>query len=141
MEQRRKDRRPTIVSPVIHIRSYDRRNFVTLVLIACLLASVAGYINVLCLQSLIRMAVSATTGMTTRMVIAFADGQSEEAFNLTLSLLFFVCGSVVSGALVGASSFRLQRSYSIVLLLETCFVTASYVCLVMSICSLRRSFG
>ena len=129
-------RRPTIISPTGHIRSYARRHFVTLVFMSCILAFVAGYINALCVQGFFHLPVSATTGMTTRMMLESVTNSSQ-ALYLSMVITSFVSGNTVSGALVGSSSFRLQRAYSGVLLLESIVISIGYL---IQVCHLERNY-
>ncbi len=123
----RLSRRPTIISPTGHIRSYSFRPFLSLILIGCLLSFVAGYINTICLVGFFQTSISASTGTTSKMVIELAKGNLGRMLHFFLLIFSFVLGSFISAALVGGSSFRIQRSYGLVLLLESFALAFGYL--------------
>lgn len=122
-----KGRRPTIISPAGHIRSFTLRPFIALNLASCVLAFVAGYINTICMVGFFQSPVSAATGGTSRMVIRFAEGNFSDASRFGCMISSFVTGNFLSGALVGGSSFRIERSYGVALLLESFFLICGYL--------------
>lgn len=115
----KRSRRPTITSPTSHIRSYSFRPFLSLILAGCLLCFLAGYINSICLISSFQMSISALTGTTSKMMIDLAKGNVPMTIHFFILIVFFVLGNFLSGALVGGSSFRIQRPYGIVLLIAS----------------------
>ncbi len=121
------DRRPTITSPTSHIRSYSFRPFLALILVGCLLSFVGGYINIICLVGTFQTSISASTGTTSKMVIALANGNLSITLHFFLLIFSFLLGSFIAAALVGGSSFRIQRSYGLVLLLESCALALGYI--------------
>lgn len=123
----RRERRPTIVSPTGHIRSYSFRPFLFLIIVGCLLAFVAGYVNTIGLVGLFQTSVSATTGTTSKMAIELAKGNFGMTLHFVLLIFSFVLGSFISAALVGGSSFRIQRSYGLVLLIESFALAFGYL--------------
>ena len=123
----RRERRPTIISPAGHIRSYAVRPFLALILAGCLLAFVAGFINTISMIGFFQAPISAATGATSRMVNAFAGGTFSTALHLFLTIISLVLGSLVSGALVGGSSFGVQRSYGLALILESFLLAGGYL--------------
>lgn len=112
-------RQPTITSPTTHIRSYSFRPFLSLMLAGFLLSFLAGYINAISLMSSVQIPISAMTGMTSRMMTGLANGNFPKMIHFFLLIFCFVLGNFLSGALVGGSSFRIQRSYGIVLLIAS----------------------
>jgi uncharacterized membrane protein YoaK (UPF0700 family) len=120
-------RRPTIISPTSHIRSYNFRPFLALIITGCSLSIIGGYINTICLLGYFKMSISASTGSTSRMVEKLASGNIGEALNFFILILSFLLGSFISAALVGGSSFRIQRSYGLVLLLESFALVFGYL--------------
>jgi len=112
-------RRSTIVSPVRYIRDYNFRSFINLVVIGCLLAFIAGYVNTTCLVGVFQLPLTAITGSTSKMAIVLADGRFDIALHFLLLIFSFILGNSISGALVGGSSFRIHRHYGLVLLLES----------------------
>lgn len=120
-------RRPTIISPTGHIRSYSFRPFLSLILAGCLLAFLAGFINTICLVSSFQMSISASTGTSSKMTIELGKGHFGVTLNFFILIFCFVLGCFLSGALVGGSSFRIQRSYGIVLLFESSALALGYL--------------
>jgi hypothetical protein len=53
------------------------------------------------------------------MAIVFAQGRFDIALHFFLLIFSFALGSSISAALVGGSSFRIQRHYGLVLFLES----------------------
>jgi uncharacterized membrane protein YoaK (UPF0700 family) len=88
-------------------------------MIVCLLAFIAGYVNTICILGAFRLPLTAWTGSTTKMAIVFAQGRFDIALHFFLLIFSFALGSSISAALVGGSSFRIQRHYGLVLLLES----------------------
>ena len=126
-EMMRRDRRPTIISPAGHIRSYSLTPFLALILAGFLLSYVGGYINTVCLVGYFQGSVSASTGTTSKMVIDFAKGDLGTTLHFFLLIFSFVLGSFISAALVGGSSFRIQRLYGLVLLLESLALASGHL--------------
>ncbi len=122
-----RNRRPTIISPAGHIRSYSFRPFLALILAGCLLSFVAGYINTIFLVGYFQASLSAATGSSSRMAIELAKGNFGMTLHFFLLIFSFVLGSFISAALVGGSSFRIQRSYGLVLILESGALTFGYL--------------
>jgi uncharacterized membrane protein YoaK (UPF0700 family) len=120
-------RRPTIISPVGHIRSYSFRPFLALIVAACVLSFVGGYINTICLVSSFQTSLSAATGTTSKLAIELGKGNLGVTLHFTLIILSFILGSFISAAVVGGSSFRIQRSYGLVLLLESFALAFGYL--------------
>ncbi|CAF1129445.1 unnamed protein product [Rotaria sordida] len=112
-------RRPTIISPTTHIRSYSFGPFLALILTGCLLSFIAGYINTVCIASLLQASIAGFTGSTSRMTIELAQGNFIKTLHYLFMIISFVSGSFISAALVGGASFRIQRSYGVVLILES----------------------
>jgi hypothetical protein len=123
----RLDRRPTITSPTIHIRSYKFRPFLALIVVGSLLSIIGGYINTICLVGTFKISISASTGSTSRMVNGMAEGKLGTTLHYFLLIFSFLSGSFISAALVGGSSFRIQRSYGLVLLLESFALAFGYL--------------
>lgn len=123
----RRDRRPTITSPIGFIRSYKFRPFLALIVVQCILSFFAAYVNTICLIGFFQTSVSAATGTTSKMVIELAKGNFGITLHFFLLILSFVLGSFISAALVGGSSFRIQRSYGLVLLLESFALASGYL--------------
>ena len=123
----REGRRPTIISPAGHIREFTLRPFIALNLAGCILAFVAGFINTICIFGFFHTSVSAATGGTSRMVIEFARGNYSSASHSSLMISSFVTGNFLSGALVGGSSFRIERSYGVALLIESLLLVCAYL--------------
>ncbi|CAF3401325.1 unnamed protein product [Rotaria socialis] len=121
-------RRPTIVNPTIHIRSYNFGPFLVLIVTGCLLSFLAGYINTICIASLFQSSIAGFTGSTSRMVIELAQLNLGKTFYYILLIFSFIFGSFISAALIGGSSFRIQRSYGLVLVLESFALAFSYLC-------------
>ncbi len=124
---RNQGRRPTIASPTIHIRSYNFLPFLALIVVGSLLSFVGGYINIACLVSFFQSPVSAATGATSKMVIELGKGNFGKMLHFFLLIFSFVLGSFIAAALVGGSSFRIQRSYGLVLLLESFALASGYL--------------
>ncbi|CAF5181934.1 unnamed protein product [Rotaria magnacalcarata] len=120
-------RRPTIVNPTIHIRSYSFGPFLVLIVTGCLLSFLAGYINTICIASLFQSSIAGFTGSTSRMTIELAQLNLGKTFHYILLIFSFIFGSFISAALVGGSSFRIQRSYGLVLILESFALIFSYL--------------
>jgi uncharacterized membrane protein YoaK (UPF0700 family) len=119
MNEIQRTRRPTIISPARYIHDCHWHAFSALVLVGCLLALVAGYVNTICVVNAFRLPLTALTGSTSKMAIVFAQGRFDIALHFFLLIFSFTLGSSISGALVGGSSFRIQRHYGLVLLLES----------------------
>jgi uncharacterized membrane protein YoaK (UPF0700 family) len=120
-------RRPTIISPTGHIRSYAFRRFLALILAGSVLAFVAGYINTVCVINLFQTPLAAATGTTSRMIVGLVKGNFDTALHLFLIIFSYALGSSISGALIGGSSFSIQRWYGLVLLLESSALACSYL--------------
>ena len=121
-------RRPTILSPTGHIRSYNFLRFLALILSGCLLSIIGGYINTICIAHFYRVSVSAFTGATSKIAIELIHGNFIATLHLLLLIFSFISGSFISAALVGGSSFRIDRSYGFVLLLESFALALGYLC-------------
>ncbi|CAF0711762.1 unnamed protein product [Adineta steineri] len=112
-------RRSTIINPSRYIHEWHWHAFSALVLVGCLLAFVAGYVNTICIVSAFRLPLTALTGSTAKMAIVLAQGHFDVAFHFILLIFSFAMGSFISAALIGGSSFRIQRHYGLVLILES----------------------
>ncbi|CAF1116768.1 unnamed protein product [Adineta steineri] len=124
---RKLSRRPTIISPTGHIQSYDVLHFSALVATGCLLSFIAGYVNTICIIGFFQTPVSAFTGATSKMIIELGKGNFNMTLHFFLMIFSFVLGSFISAAVVGGSSFRINRSYGLVLLLESLALALSYL--------------
>ncbi|CAF1116749.1 unnamed protein product [Adineta steineri] len=124
---RKLSRRPTIISPTGHIQSYDVLHFSALVATGCLLSFIAGYVNTICIIGFFQTPVSAFTGATSKMIIELGKGNFNMTLHFFLMIFSFVLGSFISAAVVGGSSFRINRSYGLVLLLESFALALSYL--------------
>ena len=119
MKDLERQRRPTILSPTRYIHDYHWFAFSALLLIGCLLAFVAGYVNTICIVDAFQLPLTALTGGTSKMTIVYAQGHYDVALHFFLLIFSFTLGSSISAALVGGSSFRVRRPYGLVLLLES----------------------
>ncbi len=119
MNRIQQGRRSTIISPSRFIHDYNWRAFTALVIVGCLLAFVAGYVNTICIVGAFQLPLTALTGSTSKMAIVFAQGRFDIALHFFLLICSFALGSSISAALVGGSSFRIQRHYGLVLFLES----------------------
>ncbi|UJR20515.1 hypothetical protein I4U23_023643 [Adineta vaga] len=120
-------RRPTIISPTGHIRSYNCLRFVALILCGCLLSFIGGYINTICIANFYRISVSAFTGVSSKIAIELVQGNFIMTLHYFILILSFIFGSFISAAVVGGSSFRIDRSYGLVLLLESSALALGYL--------------
>jgi len=119
MNEIQRPRRSTIISPSRYIHEYHWHAFSALIIVGCLLAFVAGYVNTICVVGAFQLPLTALTGSTSKMAIVFAEGRFDIAVHFFLLIFSFALGSSISAALVGGSSFRIQRHYGLVLLLES----------------------
>ena len=122
-----RSRRPTIVSPTGFIRDYHWHAFTALILVGCLLASIAGYVNTICVLGIYQAPLTAFTGSTSKMAIAIGQGSFDGALHYLLLIFSFTLGSAISAALVGGHSFKIQRHYGLVLLLESIALAFAYL--------------
>lgn len=120
-------RRPTIISPTIHIRSFKFRPFLALIVTGSLLSFLSSYINTICIISLFQTSIAGFTGTTSRMLIELAQLNLWKAFHYSLLVICFILGSFSSAALIGGSSFRIQRSYGVVLIIESFALSFGYL--------------
>jgi len=95
--------------------------------IGCVLSLIAGYTNTVCLVGFFRMPLTASTGTSTKMIVELAKGEWSSCFHFFLAIFSFVLGSFISAALVGGSSFRVQRLYGLVLILESFAFALGYM--------------
>jgi hypothetical protein len=117
----------TIISPSRYIYDYHWHAFSALILLGSFLAFKAGYVNTICVVGIYQTPLTAFTGSTSKMAIVFAQGSFSMALHYFLLILSFMMGSAIAAALVGGSSFRIQRHYGLVLLLES--ITLTFGCL------------
>ncbi|CAF1188152.1 unnamed protein product [Rotaria sp. Silwood1] len=85
-------RRPTIISPTIHIRSYSFGPFLALILTGCFLSFVAGYINTICIVSLLQSSITGFTGTTSKMETALKLKGTSIPLLLSTYLVSLACG-------------------------------------------------
>lgn len=84
---------------------------------ACL-AAIAGMVNAVGYMGFEHQAVSHLTGTTTLLGVALARADLRGAANLSLVLLSFVGGAMVSGLIIQDSTLRLGRRYGVALAIE-----------------------
>ena len=80
-----------------------------------LLSSLAGAVNVTTLW-LVATPSTHMTGNLSQLVLALVRGDGEATSRLTLTLLAFMAGSILSGLLFSDKSFRLANRYGILLI-------------------------
>jgi uncharacterized membrane protein YoaK (UPF0700 family) len=119
MRRDQRPRRSTIISPARYIHDCHWHVFLALLMVGCILSFVAGYVNTICVVGAFQLPLTAVTGITTKMAIVFAQGRFDIALHVFLLIFSFAMGSSISAALVGGSSFRIQRHYGLVLILAS----------------------
>jgi uncharacterized membrane protein YoaK (UPF0700 family) len=82
-----------------------------------MLAFLAGFVNA-SLLSFYHVPVSHMSGAATQLGLDVGAGRNSELTTLALIMGAFFCGAVTSGCLIGRTSLRPGKRYSVVLLLE-----------------------
>ncbi|KAJ3350480.1 hypothetical protein HDU83_009680 [Entophlyctis luteolus] len=107
----------------------DKKEFNTIVAGSCILASNAGFINVVTLAGVYSVTVSHVTGNVSRIAISLFLGDFT-TLSLVMSILFsFMFGAFISGYMIGDAKFVLGNSYGYALLLESAALFASFLTL------------
>ena len=83
------------------------------------LAFIAGMVNAAGYMGFRHQSITNLTGSTTLLGIALGTADMVEAMHWALSLLAFVVGAMLSGALVQKSTLKLGRPYGVALILES----------------------
>mgnify|MGYP001549146707 CR=1 FL=1 len=84
-----------------------------------LLASIAGTVNAVGLQSYAHQAVTHVTGTTSLLTLGIAHADGKAIFNLACVLGSFVAGAALSGFIVQNSALKLGRRYGVALFAES----------------------
>lgn len=93
------------------------------------LAATAGSVNAIGLLGFKHQAVSHLTGTSTLLGVALVDADLGTGLHLSLILLAFVLGAAVSGLLIENEALRLDRRYSVALVLEAALLVLAMVSL------------
>lgn len=91
------------------------------------LALVAGSVNAIALRGFNHQGVSHLSGSSTLLGVELAAGNGAEVLHLSLVLVSFVAGAVVSGFVIGGESLKLGRRYSVALLAESALLLSAMV--------------
>lgn len=89
------------------------------------LAFIAGMVNAAGYMGFRQQSITNLTGSTTLLGISLATIDAGEALHWALSLLAFVIGAMLSGALVQKSTLKLGRPYGVALMLESLLLFAA----------------
>tara|TARA_R110000868_G_scaffold8205_3_gene42545 strand:- start:136898 stop:137563 length:666 start_codon:yes stop_codon:yes gene_type:complete len=89
---------------------------------AFLMSLNGGYINVICLVSILQLPVGYVTGNLTLAGDFFAKGYYVAFFHLFMLVFCFLFGSIVSGLIVKGQMLETNRRYNIVLILQILIV-------------------
>ena len=71
--------RMSIISPAAHIRSYNIRSFLILMVTGCLLSFLGGYTNATCIVSTWKASITGFTGTSSRVGAGLAQRNIETA--------------------------------------------------------------
>lgn len=93
------------------------------------LTGIAGTVNAIGLLGFEHQSVSHVTGTTTLLGLSIAGGDSGTSLHLLLILLFFLAGAVLSGMVIGQTTLKLGRRYSVALALEGLFLLLAWAAL------------
>lgn len=88
-----------------------------------------GYINAICLLSILRNPVGYVTGNLTFAGDSIARGNFLLFFHLVALVFCFLLGSIVSGLIVKSQNFKIDRRYSASLILQFCTVVSAMILL------------
>lgn len=83
------------------------------------LAFIAGWINIVGLLGFEQQAITHMTGTSSQLSHAIADASGQGVLRFALIMLAFVLGAAFSGAIIGKTSLKLGRRYSVALLMES----------------------
>ncbi|WP_424683709.1 YoaK family protein [Frateuria sp. YIM B11624] len=89
------------------------------------LAFIAGMVNAAGYMGFRHQSITNLTGSTTLLGIALGTADTVETVHWALSLLAFVVGAMLSGALVQKSTLKLGRPYGVALMLESLLLFAA----------------
>ncbi|KRE90082.1 hypothetical protein ASG87_18945 [Frateuria sp. Soil773] len=89
------------------------------------LAFVAGLVNAAGYMGFRHQSITNLTGSTTLLGISLGTADNAEALHWALSLLAFVVGAMLSGAIVQKSTLKLGRPYGMALVLESLLLFAA----------------
>jgi uncharacterized membrane protein YoaK (UPF0700 family) len=89
------------------------------------LAFIAGLVNAAGYMGFRQQSITNLSGSTTLLGIALGTTDATEALHWALSLLAFVIGAMLSGALVQKSTLKLGRPYGVALVLESLLLFAA----------------
>ncbi|KAJ3378115.1 hypothetical protein HDU84_007916 [Entophlyctis sp. JEL0112] len=111
------------------MNKFAQKEFNTIVAGSCILASNAGFINVVTLAGVYSVTVSHVTGNVSRIAISLFLGDFT-TLSLVMSILVsFMFGAFISGYMIGDAKFVLGNSYGYALLLESAALFASFLTL------------
>lgn len=94
-----------------------------------LLTLLAGSVNAIGLLGFNHQAVSHLTGISSLLSLDLTNQNFSAALHLSLILLSFVLGSVLSGCLIERTALRLGRPYGVALLIESVFLVFAMIAL------------
>jgi uncharacterized membrane protein YoaK (UPF0700 family) len=89
------------------------------------LAFIAGMVNAAGYMGFRQQSITNLTGSTTLPGISLGTADAGEALHWAMSLLAFVLGAMLSGALVQKSTLKLGRPYGVALMLESLLLFAA----------------
>lgn len=89
------------------------------------LAFIAGLVNAAGYMGFRQQSITNLTGSTTLLGISLGTADAGEALHWAMSLLAFVLGAMLSGALVQKSTLKLGRPYGVALMLESLLLFAA----------------
>lgn len=90
-----------------------------------------GYINSICLASILKSPVGYVTGNLTTVGEAIEQGNSLLFFHLITLVFCFLLGSIVSGLIIKSQNFKIDRRYSISVVLQ-CLMVIGAMTLLLS---------
>jgi len=93
------------------------------------LALAAGAVNAIAILGFNHQGVSHLSGLSTLLGIEASAGHAALALNLALGLAAFVAGAAISGFLIGGEPFKLSKTYTTALLIETFLLLLAMVML------------
>lgn len=91
-----------------------------------------GYINSVCLASLLKSPVGYVTGNLTLVGESIENGQPVLLFHLIVLVFCFLIGSVISGLVIEGQNYKIDRRYSFSLILQCIAVIAATLLLLFN---------
>jgi hypothetical protein len=109
-------------TPISEIPVNLRSDFPYIIAGGFMLATCAGFVNVISILSSLSFTVSHNTGVASKMAINFTRFHWSSAGFQAAVLVFYVLGSTFIGAVIGKQKFHYSRKYGILLIIESIFL-------------------